>query len=87
VGLVPAEGQSNAAGHVLDLNERSPGRASLKIVMFRRSPRHRRKSLTTRSRRNLALIPQAVANLRQVTVKSLSAIFRSSTSGKDFDFA
>ena len=63
------------------------GVPSLRIVIFLELTAHATKSLTTRSSRNRSLIPQAVANLKQVTVKFLPASVWSSVSVRIFDLA
>src|SRR5882724_6700030 len=79
--------QSNARAMSLTCMRGLQGVPSLRIVMFLEVTAQATKSLSTRSSRSLSLIPHAVANLRQVTVKFLSASFSSPASVRTFDFA
>src|SRR5258708_8951234 len=79
--------QSNALAMSLRWSSGRRGVALLRIFMLLELTAHATKSLATRSSRNRSLIPQAVANLRQVTVKFLSARVWSSVSVRIFDLA
>src|SRR5260370_41552788 len=79
--------QSNALAMSLMWIRGRHGVPSLRLVIFLELTAHATKSLTTRSSRNRSLIPQAEANLKHVTVKSLSASASDPVSGRIFDVA